>query len=125
MKQLTSWELAKIIANDYNIELSCITKTYYNQFPIKNGKKKIHATHDSIIVDKEGNEFPYMKSTSQRNNEKLEDFDYIYVVRNKSLLKVIEEAGTTIESKPCRICEGNGWTSAGRQYIYKDMYCEV
>lgn len=95
------------------------------QFPVKNGIRKISSFYDAKIVDKNGNEFDYMLNQNTRNNEKLLDFDYIYVSRPKSLQQIIEETGAKVTAKKCKICEGGGWYSQGFRYTYKDIYCEV
>ena len=122
------YEFCKRIADDFKLDINKVHKTHFSTFPIVNGKKKIHASGDSIIVDNQGNEYPYMISQHHpaiRNNEKLIDFDYIYCIRPKNLEDIIKETGIVLETKPCRICEGNGWYSNGIEYFYKDISCKV
>lgn len=64
-----------ILCKDYNIDSRYKSITKFESFPVINGKRKINARYDSIIVDKEGNEFPYILSTYVRNEEKLLNFD--------------------------------------------------
>jgi hypothetical protein len=125
MIQVTQHEFCKTICEDFGIELKQKHKTNFNQFPIKNGKRKINSSHDAIIVDRQGNEHPYMINQTVRNEEKLIDFDYIYIIRAKQLEQVLEETGLKLESKPCKICEGGGWYSKGIKYFYKDITCEI
>jgi len=125
MKEVSNHEFCKTIADDFNIELTHKIKMFKKHFPIKKGKIKISSSYDSIIVDNEGNEHPYMLTDNIRNNEKLVDFDYIYVVRYKTLSTILTEAKIEIKSQPCRICEGGGWYSNGTKYFYKDIYCEI
>ena len=66
-----------------------------------------------------------MINSNSRNEEKLTDFDYIYIIRAKQLEQILEETGLKLESKPCKICEGGGWYSKGRKYFYKDITCEL
>jgi hypothetical protein len=129
MTEVNSYQFCKRIADDYQLELKEKYKTYQTQFPInKNtGKRKINSSHNAIIVDKSGNEFPYMTSphSNIRNEEKLIDFDYIYIERVKPIDQLEKEAQITISRKKCRICEGGGWTSEGTRFTYKDIYCEI
>lgn len=125
MKEVSFYELKKTICDDYNVEINRKYKTYKNQFPIKNGKRRYRGGTDAIIVDREGNEYPYMLNPHSRNDEKLVDFHYLYVNAPKQLDEILKEANITIDSKPCKIDEGGGWYSKGKRYIYKDIYCEV
>jgi hypothetical protein len=122
---VTYYQFCKTIADDFGIELNQKHKTKFNQFPIKNGKRKINSFHDAIIVDKQGNEYPYMISQTIRNEEKLIDFDYLYVTRPKNLNQIIKETGVVLKSQYCKIYEGGGWYSYGTKYFYKDISCEV
>lgn len=123
--EVTYYQFCKTISEDFGIELNQKHKIFFNQFPIKNGKRKINSFHDAIIVDKDRNEYPYMINQTVRNEEKLLDFDYIYVTRPKGLNQIIEETGVKLKSKSCKICEGGGWYSKGTEYFYKDITCEV
>lgn len=125
--QVTYYQFCKTIADDFKIELNQKHKTKLSQFPIKNGKRKISSFYDAVIVDVDGNEYPYMLSQTPpiRNDEKLIDFDYIYIIRPKGLEQILKETGVNLKSKKCRICEGGGWYSQGRRYFYKDISCEV
>jgi len=123
--ETTYSEFCDTIAKDYGIDRNQIHKTYFNQFPVKNGVRKINSYSNAVIVDKKGNEFPYMLSQYKRNDEKLVDFDYIYTIRLKNLDEICKEANIELESKKCRICEGGGWTSQGCQYFYKDISCKI
>lgn len=125
MKEVANYEFISRIADDLKINDTKQIKTYSYHFPFVNGKRKIKSTHDAIIVDKQGNEFPYMITHFQRNEEKLLDFDYIYVNRQKSIGEIIEETGVEIKTERCKICEGGGWYSWGTRYIYKDIFCEI
>jgi len=122
------YQFCKIIAEDYNIELTQKQITKQEDFPTNTntGKKRINSPYDAIIVDKSGNEFPYMLevSTGTRNEEKLVEFDYIYVTRKKSLKQIIDETGVKLNIEPYKICEGNGWYTRGHRYSYKNIYCE-
>lgn len=124
MKEVTISVFVNAIAKDYNLEVIVKKKKYFNDFPIVNGKRKINSSGISIIVDKEGNSHPYMLNPWQRNDEKLVDFDYIYVNVSKSLKEITDEAGISLQSKRTKICEGGGWYSWGVRYTYKDIYCE-
>jgi hypothetical protein len=123
--EVTYYQFCKTIAKDFGIELNKKYKTKFNQFPLINGKRKINSFHDAVIVDSKGNEYPYMISQTVRNEEKLIDFDYIYVTRPKNLNQITEETGVVLKSKSCKICEGGGWHSKGTEYFYKDISCEV
>ena len=123
--QVTYSQFCNTIASDYNIQLEEKHKTYIVEFPIKNGKRKINSFFDAIIVDKEGNEYPYMLSLTIRNEERLIDFDYIYITRPKSLSVLLKEASLTLKTESCKICEGGGWYSNGIRYYYKDIFCEI
>ena len=118
-------DFCKIIAQDYNIEIKEKCKKYFNEFPVKNNKRKIKATHNAIIVDKNGKEHPYMLRGQIRNDEKLIEFDYIYTIVQKSLDKILSEANITLESENCKISEGGGWYSNGKKYFYKEFTCEI
>lgn len=100
------------------------TKIIQRNFPTVKGRRKINASQGSIIVDKEGNEHPYMLTVNKRNDGKLVDFDYIYTVVYKGLLDVIKESGLKLKTEPCRICEGGGWYRNGTKIFYKDISCE-
>jgi len=65
--EVTYYKFCKTISDDFGIEINKKHKTFFNQFPIKNGKRKINSFHDAIIVDKDGNEYPYMLSQTVRN----------------------------------------------------------
>jgi len=125
MKDVPFYQFRKTIAEDLNIDVNQKYKTYFIQFPIKNGKRKINSFRDAIIVDRNGNEYPYMLDKTIRNEEKLIDFDYIYVIRPKNLDQLLKETGIKLRSKKCRIDEGGGWYSNGVRYYYKDFCCEV
>ena len=119
------YDFCKRIANDEKIEFTQKIKVFRKDFPLKNGVTKVNATYYSIIVDKEGNEFPYMLEQYLRNDSKLIDFDYIYRITQKSLTQILEETGVNIKSEKCKICEGGGWYRQGNRYFYKDIFCEV
>lgn len=121
----TYHQFCKTITDDFKIELNQKHKTKLSEFPIKNGKRKINSFYDAIIVDKAGKEYPYMLYGSVRNEEKLSDFDYIYIIRPKSLDQILNEVGIKLKSEKCKICEGNGWYSYGTRYFYKEFSCEV
>lgn len=123
--EVTYYQFCKTIADDFKIELNQKHKTKLSEFPVKNGRKKISSFYDSIIVDVDGNEYPYMLNQSMRNEEKLVDFDYIYFIRPKSLKQILDETGLNLKSEKCRICEGGGWYSNGTRYFYKNIFCEV
>jgi hypothetical protein len=125
MNSVTYHEFCKAIAKDYSIELSHKQKTYFEDFPIKKGKKKINSFSDAVIVDNDGNEYPYMLTPHNRNEDKLIDFDYIYITRSKSLNRILNEVGLDLRSEICKISEGGGWYSVGIRYFYKDLYCEI
>jgi hypothetical protein len=123
--EVSSYEFIKKISQDFNIDINQKHKTFLNQFPFKNGKRKINSCYDAVIVNDAGDEFPYMLSQHNRNEDKLIDFNYIYVVRTKSIEQIISELEINIKTEPCRICEGGGWTSRGTRYFYKDLICEL
>lgn len=123
--ETTYYNFCKTIADDFGIELYQKHKKYKKDFPLKDGKRKINSVSDSIIVDNDGNEHPYMLSNNLRNESMLIDFDYIYVIRPKTLKQIIEETGVVLDSKPCKVCEGGGWYSDGTRYYYKDITCEI
>lgn len=125
MEEVASYVLAEQIAKDFNLETTYIDKRYFNQFLTKNGKKQINATNTSIIVDKDGNEHPYMISQYVRNDAKLIEFDHIYQVVRKSITQLIKESGVEVKREKCKISEGGGWYSEGQRITYKDMYCEI
>ena len=115
----------KEIIKDYNINPTYKHIIKYNQFPIKDGKRKIKASCDSIIVDHNGNEFPYMLNRNTRNDDKLIDFDYIYIIHDKQLDQILKESNLSLKTDKCKICEGNGWYTNGTRYYYKDIFCEI
>ena len=123
--KVTYYQFCKTIADDFKIELNQKHKTKLSQFSIINGKRKINSFHDAIIVDANGNEYPYMLGQTIRNEEKLIDFDYIYITRPKGLEQILNETGINLKSEKCKICEGNGWHSQGIRYFYKNIYCEI
>lgn len=117
-------EFCKELCKEYNIEPTKKVKYKLTDFKFKNGKRKISCRYDSIIVDNDGNEYPYMLDQQTRNNDKLVNFNHIYTIFNKSLVEILEEGKIYIKSKKTNICEGGGWYSKGRIYYYKDIYCE-
>lgn len=129
MNNISTLNLTKLIANDYNLEINKEIRFNYKSFKINpnTGNKKINVSSDAIIVDHEGKEYPYMLDVSkpQRNDEKLKEFNYIKIIRNKSLQEICEEANITLKSHNVKICEGNGWYSNGTRYYYKDFYCDI
>jgi len=122
---VTYYQFCKTIAEDFKIELNQKYKTKLSSFPIRNNKRKIKSYYDARIVDNEGNEYPYMLTQTIRNEEKLVDFDYIYVIRPKSLEQIIKEIGINLKSEKCKISESGGWYSQGIRYFYKDIFCEI
>ena len=60
-----------------------------------------------------------------RNEEALKSFDYIYYNSFITVTELIYDYNIPITTENCKICEGNGWTSKGIKFIYKDIYCEV
>ena len=125
MKQVTQSQFTDILCKDYNIDSQYKSITKFESFPVINGKRKINARYDSIIVDNDGNEFPYMLSKYVRNEEKLLNFDYIYTIYYKTLDQILKEIPITLKTESCKICEGGGWYTNGIKYYYKDIYCEI
>jgi hypothetical protein len=125
--QVTYLQFCKRITDDFGIDLYQKLVTRFDQFPIKNGKRKINSSYDAIIVDLKGGEHPYMFSQNPavRNDEKLVEFDFIYVIRPKPLEQILTEVGLKLKSKKCRISEGGGWYTNGVKYYYKDITCEI
>ena len=125
--ELTQYEFIQELAKDYNFELKQKHIYPFNQFPIVNGKRKISSRYDATIVDNNGNEYPYMckDNPNQRNNEKLIDFNHLYVIRSKSLIQILQELNLNLKTQRCKICEGNGWYTIGTRYFYKDFTCEI
>jgi hypothetical protein len=113
------------ICNDHNIDIMKKVINKYNDYPIVNNRRIIHASYSSVIVDRKGQEWPYMLTQSARNNDKLFEFDHIYTMYGKNLDEILKEINLTLKSEPCRICEGGGWYSQGTRWFYKDIYCEI
>lgn len=125
MKQITKDQMIRSIATDYNLDPYTKIVQTFKSFPIVNGKKRISASFDSIIMGKDDIEHPYMLDQHKRNEEKLIDFKYIYrIVLKSSLKSIADEAGIQLKSSKCKVCEGGGWYSHGTRYEYKDTYCE-
>ena len=119
-------EFCKLIAKDFGIELMQKHKMYFMDYPKINGKIKIKAPYDSVIVDLDkGKEYPYMLNAKLRNEEKLLNFDYIYFLRAKPLEQILKEVNITLKKEPCNICEGGGWYRDGVRYFYRTFYCEI
>ena len=129
MNSTNALNLVKLIANDYNLEINKEIKFNYKSFKTNpnTGNKKINVSSDAIIVDHQGKEYPYMLDISkpQRNDEKLKQFDYIKIIRYKSLEEICNEAKIKLKTSNVKICEGNGWYSNGTRYYYKDFYCDI
>ena len=125
MECITSYEMCKIICQDHGIWPTSIHKTYFNQYKVVNGIRKIRAPFNAVIVTNEGEELPYMLPNGCRNEAALASFDFIYVKTFKSLLEVIKEANVGVKTSKCKISEGGGWYSQGLRYTYKDFYCEI
>lgn len=123
--KLNENDMVKIIAEDYNISSKKKMKTYFNEFPIRKNKRRICGRYDSIIVDKDGDEFPYMSSKNERNDDKLIEFDYIYNIVYKTLEDIINELNLHLKTEECKICESGGWFSIGMRYYYKNYYCDI
>ena len=126
MQEISNWDMTKLIASDYVIPLKFEQRIYHNQFPMKGGKRKIHARYDSIIVHSDGSRYPYMLPNGSRNNDKLVEFDYICTIITKSLLTVVAVAETKHKFKyeRCKLDEGGGCWSWGTRMYYKDYYTE-
>jgi hypothetical protein len=123
--QVTYYQFCATLAADFRLELYHKHIIRLQDYPIKNGKRKINSWQDAVIVTANGKEYPYMLSQTLRNDKHLQDFAYIYINRPKSLPQLLQEAGITLKSKSCRICEGNEWYRTSVKYFYKDIYCEV
>ena len=123
--EVTYHEFCKTIADDFKIEFKQKHKTKASEFPVINGRRKIRSFYDSIIVDNNGNEYPYMLNQSMRNEEELVDFDHIYFIKPKGLNQILDETGVKLRSEQCKISEGGGWYSYGTKYYYKDIYCKI
>ena len=123
--QITQAKMVELIGADYNISPIKICKKYFSEYKIVNGKRKINATIDAVIVSKDGTEHPYMVKNGNRNESELIDFDYIYVKIHKNLFEIAKEAGVILKRSKCRIDEGGGWYSNGYRYYYNEFYCEI
>ena len=125
--ELTLYKFCKQICEENNIEFNTkIIIGYEKDFPLReNGTRKIHASSGSYIIDKQGNEHKYMLNYFTRNEEALKSFDYIYYNSFITVTELIYDYNIPITTENCKICEGNGWTSKGIKFIYKDIYCEV
>ncbi len=123
-KRVSLYQFVKQIADDCNIELNKKIKTFFEEFPVINGVRKINFFGSSVIVDREGNEYPYMIDRNKRNEEKLKDFDCLYITRCKFIEEIEEEIGIKLKREKCKISEGEGYYSMGTRYFYKDLTCE-
>lgn len=126
MKQVSYFEFADIICKEYNID------THYKRYIYptckgKTNKIKISAPYHSVIVHKDGSEYPYMINHYTRNNEMIhhKDFHRVYTKKVKDLDMIINHTGVIVKRVPIKICEGNGWYIKGFRYTYKDFYCEL
>lgn len=69
-------------------------------------------------------EHPYMLS-DKRNDEILSKGKELRYKASKPLRELMSEYNLPIQTKSCKICEGNGWTSSGTRYSYKNMFIEI
>ena len=124
MKEISNWDMTRLIADDYDIPLKFERRVYYNQFPMKGGKRKINSSVDSIIVHSDGSRYPYMLPNGSRNNGRLVEFDFISTTITKSLLTVVAETKQEFKYERCKLDEGGGCWSWGTRMYYKDFYTE-
>ena len=124
MKQISYESFCKMITDYYNIEVNKKYISHFNQFLIKNGKKEVYAPNNSVIVDINKLEYPYMLNEYIRNEERLINFDYIYYFSPKSLLQILREANLTLEYEDCKIDEVGDEYTQGIRYFYKEYFCE-
>jgi hypothetical protein len=103
------------------------TKELVLKLPADNKKVKSFTTsraRDVRIFDGQI-EHPYMLNEYKRNDEILSKGKELRYKTSKSLRELISEYNLPIQTKPCRICEGNGWTSSGTRYSYENMFIEI
>lgn len=102
------------------------TKELILKLPADNKKIKSFTTSrakDVRIFDGQV-EYPYMLG-DKRNDEILSKGKELRYKASKSLRELMSEYKLPIQTKSCRICEGNGWTSSGTRYSYKNMFIEI
>ena len=123
MKNLSYYQFIERLKQDYNI---IDTKEVVLNLPNDNKKiKSFTCSRASDIRIFDGNiEHPYMIGNT-RNEKILLSGKELRCETPKSLKELIVEYNLTIQTKPCRICEGNGWTSSGTRYSYKDVFTEI
>lgn len=120
MKKVSTEELKHKIASEHGIKTT--KRVVQSSSSFKNNK--ISCKSNSVIVDKNGEEHPYMLNEMQRNDSKLKDFDYIYTDVPKDIKQVAKEANVSLNEKSTKVDAGNGCFSHGKQYSYKDNYCD-
>ena len=120
---ISTSRFVKYIAEDFGINFTYQHRRYYKDFPIKNGKPVIRRCGSYTIVDHNGIEYPYMIN-GVRNDQKLQNFHYLYIISEKTLDMVLKELNLTLKTQKIDICEGGGWTSKGTRYFYKEFICE-
>lgn len=124
MKNVYYFDFINAIKADFNIVIDkeVTLKLPANKKNIKNFTRSM--ARDVRIFD--GNtEHPYMLTNGQRNEDILSIGKELRCTTQKRLHELITEYNLPVQSKPCRICEGNGWTSSGTRYIYKDLFIEL
>lgn len=124
MKQVYYYEFLAKLCQDFDM---ITTKEITLKLPADKKKIKsftVSKARDIRIFDGKI-EHPYMLDDNKRNDEILSKGKELRHKKSKSLRELILEYNLPIQTKSCRICEGNGWTSSGTRYSYKDMFVEI
>lgn len=127
MKEITYHQFRAEIAKEHGIDTRKKVVVATNRNYIKNahGIPQIKAPYNSIIVDLEGKEHPYMINDNNRNNLILTgNFREVYYRAYKTIEEIEQEAGIKIRKERRAIDESNGYYSWGTLYTWKDMQCE-
>lgn len=124
IQELTYRAFVKEIAKDYQLSPD---KEYRLALPTdkKSIKRFVQGDAYRMRIFDGVKEYPYMLDHFRRNDEAFSRAVELRYLGEKSLQDILREAGITLKSAACRICESAGWSSEGTRYFYKNYYTDV
>lgn len=123
MKQLTCLKFVEMIAKDF--ELNPKKETVLQMPSDKLARKRFvrGVAHEVRIFDGK-QEHPYMIGCEKRNEEAFSKAVELRYLAWKNIEEILGESGAQVKITKCKICEGGGWFTEGKRYIYKNFYME-